>query len=181
MRFLAKHSHTSPFRHVWATFEIRAPLMVARQWWKHVVGSASIEEGTNWNEMSRRYVTEEPEFYVPETWRSAPENKKQGSGGPVDKETAELMNLLYKQHLEHAVYLYQEALKEGVAPEQARLFLPAYALYVRWRWTASLHAIIHFLKLREGGDAQHEIQEYAHAVHKLVKPLWPQALEAWGL
>lgn len=181
LRFLAREGHTSPFRHVWATFEVRAPLMVARQWWKHVVGGASIEEGTNWNESSRRYVTEEPEFYIPEVWRAAPEHKKQGSGGPVDSYLSESLKAELEHFCMEALDHYEWAIQHGVAPEQARLFLPAYAMYVRWCWTASLHAIIHFLKLREAEDAQAEIREYARAVHKLVKPLWPQALEAWGL
>jgi len=183
IRFLAKHQHTSPFRHCYAQFEVRAPLFVARQWWRHVVGTSTVEEGTNWNESSRRYVTEEPEFYIPtpREWRSAPENKKQGSGEPVPGSVGRLMTWMMNDLVDRSMLFYKRALELGVAPEQARVFLPAYAMYVRWRWTASLHAIIHFLKLREAEDAQAEIREYARAVHKLVKPLWPQALEAWGL
>ena len=82
LRYLAKHGHTSPFRHATIGFEIYAPLMVARQWWKHVVGAPFVD--TPWNESSRRYVTEEPEFYVPDTFKAAPEDKKQGSGEPLE-------------------------------------------------------------------------------------------------
>src|SRR5690625_5071724 len=80
IRFLAREDHTSPFRHAIAQFEVYAPLMVARQWWKYVVGSDHTMDA--WNESSRRYVTEERVFYVPaaDEWRSAPEMSKQGSG-----------------------------------------------------------------------------------------------------
>ena len=181
IHFLAKHEHTSPFRHCYAQFEVRAPLMVARQWWRHVVGSASVEEGTSWNEASRRYITEHLEFYVPRVWRSAPENKKQGSGGPLPPEVCKKITEGLQRLIETASETYEKLVAEGVAPEQARLFLPAYALYVTWRWTASLHAIVHFLRLRQSEDAQAEIRQYADAVHELVKPLWPVSLAAWGL
>ena len=67
----------------------------------------------------------------------------------------------------------------GVAPEQARLFLPAYSLYVRWRWTASLNALLHFMSLRNASDAQYEIREYSNAVTEFVKTLYPQTVKAW--
>ena len=181
IHYLAKHNHLSPFRHCYAQFEIRAPLMVARQWWRHVVGTATVEEGTAWNEASRRYVTEEPEFYIPKVWRSAPEHRKQGSGEPLDEITCDRAWARVYYAMEYAMSVYRWLLDHGVAPEQARLVLPAYAMYVRWRWTASLNALIHFLKLREGDDAQSEIRDYARAVHRLIWPLWPHSLRAWGL
>lgn len=179
IRFLAREGHTSPFRHCWATFEIRAPIMVARQWWKHVVGSASIEEGTNWNETSRRYVTDALEFYVPEVWRSAPEHRKQGSGLPVSENLSSSLSQRLQTMIDLSAALYNEALEKGVAPEQARLFLPAWALYTTWRWTASLHAILHFIDLREAHDAQAEIRQYAEAIRELIQPIWPHAIEFW--
>ena len=181
IRFLAEHEHTSPFRHCYAQFEVRAPLMVARQWWRHVVGAATLEDGTAWNEASRRYVTEEPEFYVPDVWRSAPAHRKQGSGGPVAPTLSDRAEARMRDVLDHAMRTYRWMLDHGIAPEQARLVLPAYAMYVRWRWTASLHALIHFLCLRQGEDAQSEIRAYARAVHQLIWPLWPESLAAWGL
>lgn len=180
LNFLARNAHTSPFRHVWATFEVRAPLFVARQWWKHVVGGASIEEGTNWNEMSRRYVTEEPEFYIPHVWRSAPEHKKQGSGEPLDPVLCDRSWARVYDAVDYAVSVYQWLLDHGVAPEQARMVLPQ-NLYTTWYWTASAHAVIHFLQLRMANDAQWEIRQYAKALCKLVRPLWPKTLEAWGI
>lgn len=197
--YLAEHNHWSPFSHQFLKFEVRAPLMVARQWFKHKVGCVYSEEGdvvevTNelppdsneaWSESSRRYVTEEPEFYIPEVWRSAPENKKQGSGAPVSESTQRYLNELYQEYIHdpdpEVMSLYENAMYWDVCPEQARLFLPAYALYIRFRWTASLYRVITFLKLRQDGHAQQEIQAYADAVRQLSQPHFPVSFEAWGL
>jgi len=177
IKFLAKNGHTSPFRHATLQFEIYAPLMVARQWWKYVVGSDHVMDA--WNESSRRYVTEEPTFYIPSPfeWRSAPENKKQGSGDPMDDFLiAEETTHRLKEYIKEGVRLYEKAMELGIAPEQARLFLPAYGMYVRWYWTASLQSVAHFLKQRLGHDAQREIQEYAKAVEKLTVEKFPISL-----
>lgn len=182
IKFLAREGHTSPFRHAIVQFEVYAPLMVARQWWKYVVGSAHYE-GTGdsleaWNESSRRYITEDPAFYIPKAgeWRSQPENSKQGSGGEVAwelgvKHTQELMDFV-----ELGISKYEAALADGICAEQARLFLPAYGMYVRWYWTASVQSVAHFLSQRLEHDAQKEIQEYAKAVLELIKPLFPVSL-----
>lgn len=177
IKFLAKHGHTSPFRHATLQFEVYAPLMVARQWWKYVVGSDHTMDA--WNESSRRYVTEEPTFYIPQAneWRSAPENSKQGSCEPVSENlgayfTEELLN-----YIEQGEELYRQALASGICAEQARLFLPAYGMYVRYYWTTSLQSVAHFLNQRLGHDAQKEIQEYAKAVYELVKPRFPVSIE----
>ena len=178
IRFLAREGHTSPFRHAAATFEVYAPLMVARQWWKYVVGSDHTMDG--WNESSRRYITEEPTFYMPDAdqWREKPKHSKQGSGGYKDEFLGVyLMNDL-KEHCRRSEELYKNAIKAGVAPEQARLFLPAYAMYVRWRWTASLQSICHFLNERLAADAQYEIRQYAKAVYKLIEPHFPESIKA---
>jgi thymidylate synthase (FAD) len=158
------------------TLEVKAPLMVARQWFKYVVGSDHTMDG--WNETSRRYVTMEPEFYIPEVWRSAPENKKQGSGGPVDQHIADSTDESFRWHIDNSLIRYSAALAQGVAPEQARLFLPAYAMYTTWRWSASLQSVAHFLRQRLADDAQVEIQEYAKAVDSLVRPLFPITVAA---
>jgi thymidylate synthase (FAD) len=181
IKFLAREQHTSPFRHASAQFEVYAPLMVARQWWKYIVGSAHME-GTGdsldaWNESSRRYITEELTFYVPEVgeWRSAPENSKQGSGEPIEKDDGQWSAIL-TEYIEDGVQLYAQALKEGICAEQARLFLPAYGMYVRWYWTASLQSIAHFLAQRLEHDAQVEIQAYAKAVLTLIESRFPVAI-----
>jgi thymidylate synthase (FAD) len=177
IQFLAENGHTSPFRHATLQFEVYAPLMVARQWWKYVVGADHIMDG--WNESSRRYITEECEFYVPNTseWRSAPENKKQGSGDVLGIELGfEITNALH-QHVTESTALYEWAMSMGVCAEQARLFLPAYGMYVRWYWTASLQSVAHLLQQRLNHDAQKEFQDYAKAVYELAKPHFPFSLE----
>jgi thymidylate synthase (FAD) len=179
VKFLAREDHNSPFRHSTIQFEVFAPLMVARQWWKYIVGSDHRDPFTAWNESSRRYVTEEVEFYLvdADAWRSAPENKKQGSGEPLPIEigmewTEELAKL--QQHGQH---LYEEAMNAGICAEQARLFLPAYGLYVRWYWTSSLFGVAHFLNQRLKHDAQKEIQDYAKATEQLMLEHFPHSLK----
>lgn len=176
IKFLAREGHTSPFRHAMATFEIKAPLMVARQWWKYVVGSDHTMDG--WNEVSRRYVDERPEFYIPDVWRAAPDNRKQGSGGPVDQATSLEAKKVLEHVCEDAIANYKMALIHGICAEQARLFLPAYAMYTTWRWTASLQSICHFLNQRLASDAQWEIREYAKAVEHLIRPKFPVSVAA---
>ena len=181
--FLAREGHTSPFRHVIAQFEFNAPLMVARQHWKYVVGSA-MQEATGdsldaWNESSRRYVTEEPSFYVPQPneWRSAPENSKQGSGEIVPIEIGSEAFGRLISNIERGLEDYYWALDNGICAEQARLFLPAYGMYVKYYWTASLQSVCHFLNQRLAHDSQVEIQNYAKAVLELIKPLFPISVE----
>ncbi|PWA11089.1 FAD-dependent thymidylate synthase [Pueribacillus theae] len=178
IQFLAREGHTSPFRHAFASFEIYAPLMVARQWFKYIVGSDHAMDG--WNESSRRYITEEPTFYVPgkEEWRSAPENSKQGSGKPVDPLIGNMLMNEMENHIRKGEALYNFAIEQGICAEQARLFLPAYSLYVRWRWTASLQSICHFLNERLASDAQNEITQYAKGVYELVEPHFPESVKA---
>ena len=176
--FLWKEEHTSPFRHCVLSFEIYAPLMVARQHWKYAVASTFVDDQNGWNESSRRYITEEPAFYIPtaEQWRSAPENSKQGSGDPINyglgvELTMKLFNLI-----EAAEKDYNHAIEVGVCAEQARLFLPAYGMYVRYRWTTSLHGVMHFLQQRLAHDAQVEIVEYAKAIKQLAENEFPYCL-----
>lgn len=178
IKFLAREGHTSPFRHAMMQFEIYAPLMVARQWWKYVVGSAHFE-GTGdsleaWNESSRRYITEEPAFYTPsgDQWRSQPENSKQGSGEPLSWELGNKYTNELMEYVEQGIGKYEQALADGICAEQARLFLPAYGMYVRWYWTASLQSVCHFLNQRLEHDAQKEIQEYAKAILELSQPMF---------
>lgn len=181
IHFLAREGHTSPFRHATLQFEVYAPLMVARQWWKYVTGSAHQDTFMNqWNESSRRYVTEEPEFYIPResAWRSKPENSKQGSGVPFNATLGKQWTDKLIKHVEEGLKLYENAIEFGIAPEQARLFLPAYAMYVRWYWTPSLQAVSHFLKQRLENDAQKEIQYYAKAVLHLASEKYPVSLDA---
>lgn len=181
IKFLVRDKHYSTLRHCGFTFEVYAPLMIARQWYKHAVASSHVEDQLGWNESSRRYVTENEEFYIPKgnQWRSKPENSKQGSGEPLDSsEGGYFTNKLFDL-VESGNKLYQEAMDAGIAPEQARLFLPAYGMYVRWRWTTSLNSALHFLSLRLGHGAQSEIMDYAEAVNLIVKEKFPVTTAAW--
>jgi thymidylate synthase (FAD) len=180
LEFLVREGHTSPFRHAAVTFEVYAPLFVARQWWKYAVASTHIDDQNGWNESSRRYITEEEQFYVPldAEWRSKPENSKQGSGEPLEaKLGGEFTDKLIKT-ISLGTSLYHDALNAGVAPEIARLFLPAYGMYVRWRWTVSLQGVMTFLEQRMEHDAQVEIQQYAFAVKDLTAEHFPNSFKA---
>ena len=176
--FLWKEEHTSPFRHCVLSFEIYAPLMVARQHWKYAVASTFVDDQNGWNESSRRYITEEPEFYIPtaEDWRSAPENSKQGSGEPINYGLGIELTMRLFNMIEAAEVEYNNALEMGVCAEQARLFLPAYGMYVRYRWTTSLHGVMHFLQQRLAHDAQKEITDYALAMKSLAEEAFPYSL-----
>ena len=136
---------------------------------------------TAWNESSRRYVTEEIEFYIPSSteWRSKPENSKQGSGPNVDEKLGtEAVRRLLDQ-IEFGMKNYDWAIDQGLATEQARLFIPsAYGLMVRWYWTASLQGVSHFLNQRTDAHAQIEIQDYANAVKELASEQFPVSLNA---
>ena len=177
LEFLVRENHMSPFRHAFMTFEFKAPLMVARQHWKYVVGSDHTMD--SWNESSRRYITMEPEFYIPkkDQWRLAPDNKKQGSGGPIDPWTGTLLTEQLESYISQGEAMYAMAMQNGVAPEQARLFLPAYSMHVVYRWSCSLQSVALFLTQRLAEDSQKEIQDYANAVRLLATEKFPVSIQ----
>lgn len=183
IQFLIDRNERSVLRHSTLQFELYMPLMCARQWWKYVVGTAHIDDGICMNESSRRYVTEDNVFYLPriDQWRSAPLNKKQGSGELMDTRLGALATEDLEKYINMGQGLYEKWLAAGMAPEQARLFLPAYGLYVRIRTTISLANFIHFLEERLGHTAQKEIYEYAVAMRDLTRPLFPYTFAALGL
>jgi thymidylate synthase (FAD) len=178
INFLARENHMSPFRHAFMTFEFKAPLMIARQHWKYVVGSDHTMD--SWNESSRRYVTSDPEFYIPEAdqWRLAPEDKKQGSAGLADPFIGSLLTTELIRLVEQSEALYNMAMTNGIAPEQARVFLPAYTMYINYRWSCSLQSAVLFLSQRLAEDSQYEIQQYARAVYELIQPKFPVSIMA---
>jgi len=180
--FLVKNKHDSCLRHCAMSFEIYAPLMVARQWYKHNVASTMLDDQMGWNESSRRYITENEEFYIPmpDQWRGTPSNRKQGSAEPVATDIGAKYTQQLRKQIVDGHNLYLDALNDGVAPEQARLLLPAYAMYVRWRWTVSLNALLHFLSLRLDSHAQWEIQQYANAINYEVLKSFPITAAAWN-
>lgn len=173
LRFLVHRKELHPFRHGVLSFEVTAPLVAARQWWKYAVASSHVEDQLAWSEASRRYVTAEPEFYVPVVWRSAPASRKQGSGPPVPPTVQAEADRRFRAAIVRALVDYEWALANGIAPELARAWLPAYHLYVTWRWTASLAAVGHFLRERLEEKAQHELHVYAVAVKQLAAAVFP--------
>lgn len=180
INFLWRERHTAPFRHAVIQLEVYAPLMIARQWFKYSVASAHLDDQQGWNESSRRYVTEEPTFYIPgkNEWREAPANSKQGSGEQVDPRIGEIFTEELDRFIEEGLSNYDRLMQMGVCAEQARLFLPAYGMYVRWRWTTSLSGVLHLLDERLEHDAQFEFQQFAKAVRDLTEPLFPSTFKA---
>lgn len=180
--FLVKNKHDSCLRHCAMVFEVYAPLMVARQWYKHNVASTMLDDQMGWNESSRRYITENEEFYIPmpDEWRGVPSNRKQGSAEPVTTDIGAKYTQQLRKQITEGHNLYLDALRDGIAPEQARLLIPAYAMYVRWRWTVSLNGLLHFLSLRLDPHAQWEIREYANAINYEVLKNFPITASAWN-
>jgi len=169
IKYLAKHEHTSPFRHTALTLHVKAPIFVFRQWMKHRIGS-------EFNEISGRYVEfPEDEFYVPEVFRQQAKVNKQGSEGAVEDQAA--AKAAYLESCRASVAQYKALLALGVCREQARCVLPL-GLYSEVYWTVSLQAAAHFIRLRADGHAQWEIQQYAHAVREVVQSVYPVSLAA---
>jgi len=156
INFLADHKHISPFGHCFASFHIKAPVFVARQLVKH--------KFLRWNEISRRYVDNDPEFYKPKVWRGRSEDKKQGSEGVVKYEQP-LGN--YNQ-----LDIYKELLRVGICPEQARMVLPQ-SMMTEWYWSGSLDAFADMCKLRCAHDTQAETQEVAWGINHKMAELFP--------
>jgi thymidylate synthase (FAD) len=165
IKYLAQHNHWSPFAHCSATFRVKAPIFVARQLMKHTVGFS-------WNEVSRRYVNSEPEFYFPEVWRKAAENVKQGSSD----EATNLHADYGMRQLEEVACLYQDLLKEGVCAEQARMVLPQ-NMMTEWIWTGTLYAWARMCSLRIDAHTQAETRVIAHAVSDHMDELYPTSWE----
>ena len=180
VRYLAKHKHFSPFRHLMVQFHIKAPEFVMRQWYKHVVGiettSSSSTKDHAWNEISGRYVPVE-EYYIPESWRQQSEDNKQASDGEIvaQEEAAEA----YEASLQVVQHLYKKLLELGVSKEQARIMLPL-SQYTECYWTASFQAIVNFIDLRAEETAQWEIREYAEALKKLLFEIYPKTAIIWS-
>lgn len=162
VKYLARHEHTTPFRHSYVTFHIKAPIFVFRQWQKHQVGCS-------WNEISGRYV----EFGADDMWRpvggwrEGADDVKQGSGGAVDDQIGGIVNGVFNEALDEAYRAYESLIALGVCREQARTVLPL-ALNSECWWTASLQAVSHFLRLRLDSHSQSEIRDYAGAVMSLI-------------
>ena len=163
IEYLARHNHKSPFNHTFTTFHVKAPVFVARQLVKH--------EYMPWNEISRRYVDEEPELYEAPIWRGRAEDKKQGSYGEVESNA----NVLY--YNKNALMMYKQLLDEGVAPEQARMVLPQ-SMMTEWYWSGSLDAFVDMCNLRCTDDTQRESRIVADAIDEEMERLFPVSWSA---
>ena len=160
--YLAKHDHWSPFAHASLQFRIKAPIFVARQLVKHQVGLV-------WNEVSRRYVDDTPEFYIPTEWRLKAEDKKQGS-------TDETIEYNIQGAIEFVTQTYNNLLNANIAPEMARMILPQ-NLYTEWYWSGTLMAFARVCNLRCKPDTQLETQQIAQQINLLAKEKFPVS---WG-
>jgi len=165
IKYLAKHNHWSPFAHCSASFRVKAPIFVARQLVKHTVGFS-------WNEVSRRYVNEEPEFFIPDAWRKAAENVKQGSSA----ETVAMTMDPAKASTAASLETYKFMLKLGVCPEQARMVLPQNTM-TEWIWTGTLYAWARMCELRLDPHTQAETRVVAQAVSHEMAALFPVSWE----
>ena len=165
IKYLAEHGHWSPFAHCSAQFHIKAPVFVARQLVKHQVG-------LSWNEISRRYVDSEPEFYEVDKWRGKPINKKQGSDEDNEVEKSGKCYFLKSEVENNALICYEELLDAGVAPEQARMILPQ-SMMTEWWWSGTLYAFARVCNLRCASDAQYETRIVANLINKECGKLFP--------
>ena len=175
IKYLAKHNHWSPFGHTSLQFHIKAPVFVARQLVKHQVGLV-------WNEVSRRYVDDEPEFYTPEVWRASAENKKQGSSdeeidiNPAVGSGPQMVDN-YQQVLKNSKWTYEHLLDLGVCPEQARMVLPQ-SMMTEWYWSGTLYAFASICNLRCKPEVQLETQMIAKEIDMQAGKLFPVSWEA---
>ena len=182
IKYLAEHNHWSPFAHPQIQLRMNAPIFVRTQCFKHKQGFVE-------NEVSRRYVDDDPVFYSPDSWRSRPvDGAKQGSGSDTIEGLFQYTNdngdrvydnihHRYQAMLEVCNELYSEMIVDGVAPEQARMVLPQ-SMYTSWYWTGSLAAYARFYKQRTDPHAQKEVQDLAVMVGEIIEPLFPYSWAA---
>lgn len=179
--YLAKNGHWTPFGHPQVALHVKAPIFVARQLAKHQVGMV-------WNEVSRRYVTDTPEFFDPEVWRSSAENVKQGSSDvPVVFSPEQWYEPMSKTRVgldtaatnlaNQALKLYESLLADGVCAEQARMVLPQ-SMYTEWIWTGSLYAWSRVYRLRADSHTQRETREIARGIDDVLSRLFTTSWNA---
>lgn len=162
--YLAKHQHMTPFRHNFIQLRCSVPLFLSRQLMKH-------QAGLTWNEVSRRYVDDTPEFHYPTEWRSRPDKSiKQGSG-----ETHPLSSTIVEEYamvVGYSLSFYEKLVERGVAPEMARMVLPQ-SMMVDFIWSGNLLAFSHVYNLRAGNGAQEEAKQFAELLDKAIAPAFP--------
>jgi len=169
IKYLAKHNHWTPFGHGSAQFRIKAPIFVARQLMKHQVGLV-------WNEVSRRYIKTEPEFWSPDYWRQSAENVKQGSSEDATP-SQNIVDHMYIDATRHCLDAYKAMLNIGVCPEQARTVLPQ-SMLTEWYWSGTLMAFARIYKLRCSKDAQVETRDVVKPIGEHMEKLFPESWSA---
>lgn len=168
IRYLLDHDHGTPFEHAVLKFHVKAPIFVARQWFRHRMAS--------YNEVSGRYTEVKDEFYIPEKWRAQDTVNKQGSiAGDFDHA---MIDEATRDHYETSIVLYRRLLGQGVSKEMARMVIPV-NLYTEFYWTINARSLMHFIKLRSEAHAQFEIRQYSNAIFKLFAPIMPWTCEAF--
>lgn len=180
LNYLAREHHTSPFRGVVFKWFVKAPIFIARQWWKHTIASTYVDDQLGWNEKSFRYCSaEDAQFYTPLTFNRQSKSNRQASAGPLERHDQCLALTQYSQALQACQQAYEGLLLVGVCKEQARAILPS-ALYTSFVWTCSLQALLHFVSLRiDAKTSQSEIADYASALLTLARPIAPEAIAAF--
>lgn len=172
IRYMLSHAHGTPFEHTSVTIHVALPIFVARQWIRHRIG-------WSFNEVSRRYTSEDIQVWIPDQLREQDKKNKQGSVGSIafGDQTQYLIDEL-RSYCEAGVRLYNQMVKENVANELARICLPL-NLYTRWYATANVRSIMHWHTLRADPHAQLEVQVYANAVCKIMEDLYPITWKAY--
>jgi len=171
IKYLHTHNHWTPFAHTCLSFRIKAPIFIARQLAKHQVGLV-------WNEVSRRYVDSEPEFFFPKEWRGKPVNSKQGSSGIFDSNQPLYdLDMWSKNTCASNLSVYNELITDGLCPEQARMILPQ-NMMTEWIWTGSLYAFLRVCKLRLDPHTQKETQDVVQDIADVIAQKFP---ETWGV
>lgn len=167
LSYLYDHQHGTPFEFVQFHFRIHAPLVVWWQWMRHRLDSYNLQSG--------RYVAfQQDDFYLPVEWRKQSQSNKQGSDGLIAESDARALSEQLEQHIRSSYEWYKTALNMGVAKEQARLFLPAFALYYTGMWSVNARSLLNFLRLRLDDHAQHEIRAYAQAIETILSTTLPK-------
>lgn len=162
IKYLADHQHYSPFNHAFVTFRCTAPVFCIAQLQKH--------EYMPWNQVSRRYIDTDPEFYTPDEWRGKPKNSKQGSSGAAESQY--FPNIYAKEIHEKCLGDYRKMIAQGVAAEQARMLLPQ-SMLSSWVWSGSLKAVSKMCKLRCAHDTQYESRVVANKISEYMEELFP--------
>lgn len=167
--YLANHRHITPFFHPQLRFRIKMPIFLVREWYRHTVGFAR-------NEVSRRYVTDEPTFFIPQQLRKKDVNIKQGSSNEIVPNNDTLIEKM-KNHAAFSLELYLNLLENDVCPEQARTILPQ-SMYTEFIETASLAGYARLAMLRLDQSAQKEIRTYAQLVSNAIEQFFPVSWHA---